>query len=203
MARPKKSPAELAAELHRLRESNVDDRDRLSLVHEIAVYQEELLVQNEALMRAQSALEEVRDQFVELFDFAPNGYVALDEHGVICQCNLTAAALLGRPRPAIEGLPLLGFVSVDSRPVLFDFLRRCRTGDHADVEIEVTLKTRDGVRDVQLFCRPHGSSDGASRFFTSIIDISDKKALERERARTADERRRRARNDAHGTSATI
>src|SRR5690348_17071500 len=105
MAAPRKSPAHLAAELQRLRKSNIDDRDRLSLIHEISVYQEELLVQNEALMRAQSALEEVRDQFIELFDFAPNGYVTLDEQGVITRCNLTAAAFFGRSRPSIEGLP--------------------------------------------------------------------------------------------------
>jgi PAS domain S-box-containing protein len=187
MSAPQRSPAHIAAELQRLKEANVDERDRLSLLHEISVYQEELLVQNQALMHAQSALEETRDQFIELYDFAPNGYVTLDEHGVICRCNLTAAAFFGRSRPAIEGLPLLGFVTLESRNKYFDFLRRCRSGVAGDIEIEAALKTRDRVREVQLLCRPRSRAQ-SSQLFTSIVDITEKKELERERARTADER---------------
>lgn len=188
MAAPRKSPAHLAAELQRLRKSNIDDRDRLSLIHEISVYQEELLVQNEALMRAQSALEEVRDQFIELFDFAPNGYVTLDEQGVITRCNLTAAAFFGRSRPSIEGLPLLGFVTPESRPAYFEFLRSGRTCQECDVEVEATLRVGDRTREVQLLCRPRAAQGSTTGFFTSIVDISEKRALERERARAADER---------------
>lgn len=188
MAPPPRSPAHIAAELKRLKDTNVDERDRLSLLHEISVYQEELLVQNEALIRAQSALEETRDRFIELYDFAPNGYVILDEDGVVRQCNLTAAAFLGRSRAAIEGLPLVGFVTADSRQQYFDFLRRCRSGHGSDVEIEAALRSGERVREVQLLCRPRARPGLAAQFFTSIVDITEKKALERERARTAEER---------------
>jgi PAS domain S-box-containing protein len=186
MSGPQRSPADIAAELKLLKEADASGRDRLSLQHEISVYQEELLVQNQALMQAQSALEETRDQFIELYDFAPNAYVTLDEHGVIRQCNLTAAAFFGRSRAAIEGLPLLGFVTVETRNKYFDFLQRCRSGADGDIEIEATLKTRDRTREAQLLCRP-GLHSGR-HFFTSIVDITEKKELERERARTADER---------------
>jgi PAS domain-containing protein len=98
MAAPPRSPAHIAAELKQLRESDLDSRDRPSLLHEISVYQEELLAQNDTPMRVQSALEQTRDRFIELYDFAPNGYLTLDEHGVISQCNVTAAAFLGRSR---------------------------------------------------------------------------------------------------------
>jgi PAS domain S-box-containing protein len=187
MPAPQRSRAAIAAELKRLQEANLDDRDRLSLLHQISVYQEELLVQNEALMQAQSDLEETRDRFIELYDFAPIAYVTLDEPGVIRQCNLTAAAFLGRSRAAIEGLPLLGFVTVDSREQYFEFLRRCRSGDQSHVEIEATLRSGDRSRQVQMFCRPRGGAGPARQFFTSIVDITEQKALERERARTADE----------------
>ena len=39
-----------------------------------------------------------------------------------------------------------------------------------------------------MLCRPHGGPDSTRQFFTSIVDITEKKTLERERARTADER---------------
>ena len=188
MAAPPRSPAHIAAELARLKDANLDDRDRLSLLHEISVYREGLLVQTEALMHAQSVLQATRDRFIELYDFAPNGYLTLDQHGIVGQCNLTAAAFLGRSRTAIEGSPLLAFVTVESRPRYFEFLRQCRSGRHADVEAEVTLTSRDGMKEAQLLCRPHAGPDSAPLFFTAIVDITEKKMLERERARTADER---------------
>src|SRR5262245_29030399 len=122
----RRSPREIAEELKQLAERSTGDRDRLSLLHEVQVYQEELTVQNEELTRAQTALEETRDRFIELYDFAPNGYMTLDPHGLILRINLTGAAFIGKPRQAIEGMPLLGFVANESRSELLGFLRRCR-----------------------------------------------------------------------------
>lgn len=160
-------------------------RDRLSLAHEISAYQDELLAQNDELKRAQSALEDTRDQFVELYEFAPTGYVTLDMEGVIRRCNFTAAAFFGRSRSALDGRPLLDFIHRDSRTQYMDFLRRCRSCDGADVGVELTMRTSDARRDVQLVCRPQRKDQ--LEYLTSIIDITEGKELERERARTARE----------------
>src|SRR6478672_994391 len=101
---PKRSARDIADELLRLA-TGPDNRDPRGLIDEIHIYQEELIVQNDELIRTRSTLEETRDRFIELYDFAPNGYLTLDQHGVVLQINLTGAALLGRQRQAIEGLP--------------------------------------------------------------------------------------------------
>src|SRR5262245_51165919 len=90
-------------------------RPDASARHELRVYQEELEAQNEALRDAQNALEVSRDRFVELYDFAPNGYVTLDENGVIGEINLTGAAWLGKRKEALHGLPFFGFIAPSSR----------------------------------------------------------------------------------------
>jgi PAS domain S-box-containing protein len=183
----RRSPREIKEELTRLQETSSGDRDRTSLLHEISVYEEELTVQNEELTRAQAALEETRDRFIELYDFAPNAYLTLDSHGVIRQCNLTAAALIGKSKQGLEGMPFLGFVDVPYRAAYFAFLRRCRLGS-SDVATDLAIRTEDGLRHVEVLCRPRRGRDGSHESFTALVDVTERKLLEREREQIVRER---------------
>src|SRR5215471_3205051 len=196
---PKRSAQEISDELKQLAARSTDDRDRLSLLHEVQVYQEELTVQNEQLTRAQMLLEETRDHYIELYDFAPNGYLSLDPHGLILRINLTGAAFIGKPRQAIEGMPLLGFVVAEYRSDLLSFLRQCRAhrrrhpyeqGNRSEIATELVLKCADTPKNVQLLCRPRHNPHGDERaeFFAAMIDITERNRLETEQRKTALER---------------
>ena len=55
-------------------------------------------MQNEALRKAQLDLEESRDRYADLYDFAPLGYFTFSHKGIIEEVNLTGASLLGIER---------------------------------------------------------------------------------------------------------
>jgi hypothetical protein len=52
------------------------------LIHELRVHQIELEMQAEELRRAYLALEESRDKYLDLYDFAPLGYLTLNEEAL-------------------------------------------------------------------------------------------------------------------------
>ena len=82
-----------------------------ALLHELQVHQIELEMQNEELRRNQLELEEAHARLVDLYDFAPVGYLSLDDGGRITGANLTAATLLGTERRSLMGRPFAGVVT--------------------------------------------------------------------------------------------
>jgi PAS domain S-box-containing protein len=64
------------------------------LIHELQVHQIELETQAEELRRAHLALEESRDKYLDLYEFAPVGYLTLTDKALVKGANLTIATLL-------------------------------------------------------------------------------------------------------------
>jgi len=122
-----------AAELRRRAEEQLTQRggagaaDRSAvetarLVHELQVHQIELEMQNDALEQTREEMEALLENFIDLYDNAPVGYITLDRFGTIVQANLPAARLLGVDRVRL-GQPRFGFfLSPADRKPFADFL---------------------------------------------------------------------------------
>jgi PAS domain S-box-containing protein len=85
----------------------------LKLLHELRVHQIELESQNHELRQAQQALEEARNNYQDLFEFAPVGYLSLSKKGLIEEANQRAAAALGRTCSQLINQPFSNFVHAD------------------------------------------------------------------------------------------
>lgn len=85
------------------------------IIHELQVHQVELEMQNEELKWARLALEQSRDRYLHLYDFAPVGYFTFTGGGQIVEVNLTGASLLGVPRARLIGRGLGSFVAAEDR----------------------------------------------------------------------------------------
>ena len=97
--------------------------DAQQLIHELEVHQIELEMQNEELRSTQKKLVESRDEYHELYDFAPVGYFTLDEKALIRQVNLTGADLLGIQRSKLINTKFSHFISPEFQD---DFYFHCQ-----------------------------------------------------------------------------
>jgi len=147
-----------------------------ALRHNLEVHQVELEMQNRELKESHTALEESRDRYADLYDFAPVGYATFDNKGVILEINLTAASMLGVERSRLIGQPFLTYVS-DAR-AFFNHLSGCLASGSKHQPTELLLKAGDGRQiPVQLASRQAGSED-APVVRASLTDITGRKHAE-------------------------
>ncbi len=118
--------------------SELSSEEVEKLVHELQVHQIELEMQNDELRRAQLALEESRDRYLDLYDYAPVGYFTLDNNAVVLEANLFGAGLLGIERGSLIGKPLTSFVHKESQDTFYFHRNQVlQTGTRSMCEIKL------------------------------------------------------------------
>jgi two-component system, cell cycle sensor histidine kinase and response regulator CckA len=170
--------AELAAE----KSLGVSDVSALSrekvqqLIHELQVHQIELEMQNEDLRQAQIKLEESRDRHADLYDFAPVGYLTLNDKGFILEANLRAAQLLGIDRQDLVKKPFSGFLCKEHADVWYLHLQEVFQS-RSQLVIETRLVRKDGsLFHAQLeSIAVKDREEQLSQFRTVISDITERK----------------------------
>jgi len=159
----KQAEAKLAAEGDP--EPELSTYEARRLIHELRTHQIELEMQNEALRHAEKELVEVRDRFSDLYDFAPVGYLTINDKGIILQANLTLSSILEVERAHLIGQSIIPFV-VDSK-AFGEYLHKCLQ-KHEQVLTGAALKVQGVERDVQLT----GVSLDSNEFNTRVIRLA-------------------------------
>jgi PAS domain S-box-containing protein len=111
-------------------------------LEELNVAEEELRAQNEDLVIARAKLEAERQRYLDLFEFAPDGYLVTDEVGKIREANRAAATLLNVSQKFLIGKPLVNFIPYEERRTFRSKLNQLRQTDWMQ-EWELSLCPRD------------------------------------------------------------
>jgi PAS domain S-box-containing protein len=155
--------------------------DIRGLVHELEVHQIELEMQNEELVQAQVELEKARDRYIDLYDFAPVGYLTLNEKGMILEANLTAAGLLGVERKKLIRQRLTHFILREDQDAFYLFSKKLfETQTHQDGEVRL-VPGGQGSEPLSILLQGIFSlgEGGEPVCHLSISDISKQKAAEK------------------------
>ncbi|MEI6708129.1 MAG: PAS domain S-box protein [Methylococcales bacterium] len=139
-------------QLHQAPTTNSATRSAEKLLYELQVHQIELDMQNESLRQSYDALTESRQEYFELYEFAPVGYLTLSQLGLMEKINLTGATLLGEDRSQLLQRRFARYINATDANrwhLFFDQVMR----DNQQKTLEVTLKQpNNNELCVQLCC---------------------------------------------------
>lgn len=189
---------EAEARLHELEDETeeiVSEVDARALVHELQVHQIELTMQNEELLRARAQAEDTLAKYTDLYDFAPIGYFALNHQGVIVECNLAGAELLGKTRSELINDVLRSHVARQSLVPFEECLRGSfETSEKQTCELRLQRGGMHGAY-VRLVLSPTiGSREEPRLCRAAMIDISELNLVQSKLRRSYDELEDRVRS---------
>lgn len=149
------------------------------LLEELSVFQIELELQNEELLKKQTELEITKSEFENLFNTAPNGYIVIDESLTVKKCNQTFAGLVGLNTGRVVNSKFSDFLMPEYQDELY---LKCRSmfknGGVANCEIALKSTECDPV-----FVRLDGvliNDEDCDFVRISVIDITKEKLNEKE-----------------------
>ncbi|MDZ7754108.1 MAG: ATP-binding protein [Gammaproteobacteria bacterium] len=164
-------------QLHPQETPTIATADVQELLHELHVHEVELGLQNEFLREAQMDLAHAHDRYADLYDFAPVGYLTLEEDGAIAEANLTMAMMLHVDRKTLRTSRLSHFLTQDSQDTFYRHCQAVFGGDNREV-CEVGLVCGDGQRiTVQMESLPFAPGRGR-RCRSALMDVTARKQAE-------------------------
>jgi PAS domain S-box-containing protein len=132
-------------------------------------------IRKKDLEETQKLLEESVHLYSDLFDYAPAGYISLDDKGIISNINLTAAELLCSQREYLKGIPFSTFIFKLDLARYLNMIRRNKK-EKATITEEFRIKTKDrGVVDVEMICsRIYDYRERKVFHRIALVDISER-----------------------------
>lgn len=141
--------------------------------HELEVHQIKLKQQKEELEQTQAQLEEARDKYIDLYDFAPIGYFSIDKKGMICEVNLSGAKMLGLERHYLLKKRFHHFITPECKDNFHKHLGEVFASTDSK-QCKVKCRRNDGaVFYAQLESTSFDRRDGRSIMRIALLDVTE------------------------------
>lgn len=168
-----------------------EDSGDISAVLGIARGINEIIAMQKAQQRASEALEESERRYRNLLELLPDGTVAVDLTGKLLYANSQAARMHGFDSvEKMVAANMLDFVVPEERRRAADTLKEMASrGKAGKIENEeFTFLRKDGSRfPAEVNAAPAAAADGRPMVISTIRDISERKLVEDEMQRMADD----------------
>jgi PAS domain S-box-containing protein len=160
------------------------ETEMLAVLHELEVYQIELEMQNRELRESRQALEESHENYINLYDFAPVGFLTFDEQGLMKDVNLSAAGMLGVERRWLIGRSFTPWIKGGDIAAFRTHIKQClRIEERVTTVLQLLSKDK---RSIPVELSSTVSTDiatGARVIRSAVIDLSARREAEEERDR--------------------
>ena len=151
---------------------------QLRALHELRVRGLELELRYDELRGDQARRDGARERYLDLYDRAPVGYLAIDEGGVVLEANLTAEEMLGAARGVLIGQPMSDLVMPGDWDTCSGKVERLFV-DGLTEDCEVRLRRRDGSHFwARINVRAGEGGDGARIGRAVVTDIDERRRAE-------------------------
>lgn len=144
------------------------------LLHELLVHKIELEMQNEELRNTHYALQEAHDRYLDLYEFAPVGYISVNRNDQITTINLTGSRYLGVEREKLIGQRFSKFIASEDYERWFrSFMDIMESGSRDTWIVGLQMKRADGSGFyAHLDCLRRAPSDEPAALRIALSDIS-------------------------------
>lgn len=160
--------------------ANLSSEEVQKLIHEFQVYQVQLEMQNEELRAAQLQLNDSRNRYQTLYDYAPIGFITLDKQGNITNANQAACALLTYSKTELLGTKQAKYIHSEDQDRFYLFFQQLLkpTGN---LSIEMRIKQAN-QQFITLLCYGYYHKVIGNHvehdFFLTLEDVTEQKCAE-------------------------
>jgi len=139
--------------------------------------------------RVEEALEESRDKYLELYDFAPIGYFSLNDEALITEVNLAGATLLGIERSNLVKAPFRNYVAQKDLEFYDRYFKAVLQQGQKLTCHHLLMRREDGTAfPAQLEALRTSGNHGMTAVRIAVTDITDLRQMEEEQLRQAETR---------------
>ncbi|MBK8397488.1 MAG: PAS domain-containing protein [Leptospiraceae bacterium] len=156
---------------------NITKEEILKIVQNLEIHQIELELQNEELINTQTNLKNSIQNYANLYEFAPNGYMQVDEDLRITECNLKNCSMLSISKNKILEKRFTNFIAPDYQDIFylcFEEIKATKKPNSAEL---ILTPSNDLEISVKVDIAPILYSD---KYLMAITNISQLKFFEAE-----------------------